>query len=186
MHLIIRTPLRLIVANFTPVVSVVDVYQKWAGPCTVLNPFLKAVRAEISTKNLLMIAAQADDIEPLKFYLLRKIAELLLFANCWRANKNWSALIVAGVFSLRNCGWVVERFFFICFLEVVLREQYVTSAWTPPTMSSPASGPLSGRLALKGACFRMRMTLGVVIIRSLVCAICVQGRLRSGSGVALI
>ena len=40
-------------------------------------------------------------------------------------------------------------------------------------------------LALKNACFRMRITLGVVLIRSLVCAICAPGRLRSGFGVAL-
>ena len=44
---------------------------------------------------------------------------------------------------------------------------------------------VSCRLTLKDACFRMRITLGVVLIRSLVCAICVPGRLRSGSGVAL-
>ena len=55
--------------------------------------------------------------------------KLLLFANCWSANKFWSASIVAGVFSLRNCGWLVERFFF-CYPEDVLGEQYVTSSWT--------------------------------------------------------
>ena len=44
---------------------------------------------------------------------------------------------------------------------------------------------VSCRLALKEACVRMRITLGIVLIRSLVCAICVPGRLRSGSGVAL-
>ena len=40
-------------------------------------------------------------------------------------------------------------------------------------------------LALQGAHFRVRITLGVILIRSLACAICVSGRLRSGSGVAL-
>ena len=40
-------------------------------------------------------------------------------------------------------------------------------------------------LAAEDACFRMRITLGVVLIRSLVCAKCVPGGLRSGSGVAL-
>ena len=62
--------------------------------------------------------------------LLWKFTELLLFANCWRANKNWSASIVASVFSLRKCGWLVERFFF-CFPEDVQGGQYVTSSWTP-------------------------------------------------------
>ena len=41
------------------------------------------------------------------------------------------------------------------------------------------------RLVVEDACFKMRITLGVVFIRSLVRAICVSGRLRSGSGVAL-
>ena len=45
-----------------------------------------------------------------------------------------SASIVAGVFSLWNCGWLVERFFF-SFPEGVLWEQYVTSSWTPVIMS---------------------------------------------------
>ena len=36
--------------------------------------------------------------------LLLTLAELLFVANCWGANKIWSASIVAGVFSLRNCG----------------------------------------------------------------------------------
>ena len=41
-------------------------------------------------------------------------------------------------------------------------------------------------LALRDARFRMKNTLGVVLIRSLVSAICILGRLRSNSGVALI
>ena len=40
-------------------------------------------------------------------------------------------------------------------------------------------------LTLKGARFRMRITLGVVLNSPLVCAICVPGCLRSGSGLAL-
>ena len=40
-------------------------------------------------------------------------------------------------------------------------------------------------LAADDACFRMIITLGVVLIRSLVRAKCVLGRLRSGSGAAL-
>ena len=45
------------------------------------------------------------------FMMLLKLAELLLLANRWRANKIWSASIAAGVFSLRNCGWLVGRTF---------------------------------------------------------------------------
>ena len=41
--------------------------------------------------------------------LLLKLAELLLLTYCWTANKLWSASIVAGIFPLRNCGWLVER-----------------------------------------------------------------------------
>ena len=44
---------------------------------------------------------------------------------------------------------------------------------------------VSDRLVVEDACFRMRITLGVILIRSLVRAICVPGHLRSGSGVAL-
>ena len=85
--------------------------------------------------------------------LLWKLAEFLLFANCLRAYKTFSASIVAGVFSLRDCGWLGERFVF-CFPEDVLGEQYVTSSWfpvmsrrlpicsvAPVTISWPSSGP---------------------------------------------
>ena len=44
---------------------------------------------------------------------------------------------------------------------------------------------VSCSLALKDARFKMRITLGVVLIRSLVCTVCVPGCLRGGSGVAL-
>ena len=54
--------------------------------------------------------------------LLLKLTELLFVANCWRANNIWSASIVAGVFSLQNCAWLVEPAFF-CFLDEVPREQ---------------------------------------------------------------
>ena len=40
-------------------------------------------------------------------------------------------------------------------------------------------------LALRDTCFRMNITLGAVLIRSLVCAKCIPGYLRSGSGLAL-
>ena len=62
--------------------------------------------------------------------LLLKLAELLFVANCWRANKCWFASIVAGVFSLRNCCWLVERAFF-CFPEEVPGEQYEIRSWFP-------------------------------------------------------
>ena len=45
---------------------------------------------------------------------------------------------------------------------------------------------VSCRLVVEDACFSMRITLGVVFIRSLVCAKCVPGRLRSGCGMAWI
>ena len=41
------------------------------------------------------------------------------------------------------------------------------------------------RLVVEDACFKMRITLGAVLIRSLACTKCIPGRLRSGSGVAL-
>ena len=63
-----------------------------------------------------------------------KVRRILLVANCRRANKIWSASIVAGVFSLQNCGWLVGRFFF-CLPEDILGQQYVTSLWAPVTKS---------------------------------------------------
>ena len=44
--------------------------------------------------------------------LLLKSTEKLFVANCWGANSIWSASLVAGVFSQRNCGWLVESAFF--------------------------------------------------------------------------
>ena len=45
---------------------------------------------------------------------------------------------------------------------------------------------VSRRLVVKDACFRMRISLGVVLFRTLVFAMSVPGRLWSGSGVAQI
>ena len=60
---------------------------------------------------------------------------------------------------------------------------------TSRELLSPCLGPLPGessrRLVVEDACFRMRITLGVVLIRSLFPAMCVSGPLRSGSGVVL-
>ena len=81
-----------------------------------------------------------DNLENL-LVLLWKFAELLLFTNCWRANKNWSASIVAWVFLLRNCGWLVERFF-SAFLKI-----YWGSGWWLPRilLLSPCPGDLLGQ-----------------------------------------
>ena len=62
--------------------------------------------------------------------LVLNMAEILLLSNSWGANKIWSASIVAGVVSLRNYDWLVERacFDFVkrsqeskteCFLELL-------------------------------------------------------------------
>ena len=55
------------------------------------------------------------------------LAEVVLFANFWRIIKIWPALIVAWVFSLRDCGWLVERFFF-WYPKDALGQHYVTSS----------------------------------------------------------
>ena len=44
---------------------------------------------------------------------------------------------------------------------------------------------VSHRLVAEDACFSMRITLGFVLIRSLVCTKCVPGHLPRGSGMAL-
>ena len=41
------------------------------------------------------------------------------------------------------------------------------------------------RLVVEDASLRIKITLGIVLIRSLACTQCVPRRLRSGSGVAL-
>ena len=81
--------------------------------------------------------------------LLLKFAELFLFANCWRANTFWSPSIVARVFSLRNCGWLVERSFF-CFPEDVLEEH----KWLPRELLSPCRGHLLGQSFASSGCGR--------------------------------
>ena len=54
---------------------------------------------------------------------------------------------------------------------------------------SPFRGHLFGQNFVSSgcvdACFRMRITLGVLLIRSVVYVVCVPGRLWSGSGVGL-
>ena len=80
-----------------------------------------------------------DNLEIL-LILLWKFTELLLFDNCWRAKKIWSASIVARLFSLQNYGWLLERYFF-GLTETVLGEQYMASSWTPVIMSCASSRP---------------------------------------------
>ena len=65
--------------------------------------------------------------------LLLKLPEFLFVANCWRANKIWSASTVAEVISLRNCGWLVERAFF-CFPDEVPGERWGIYSSIPVTM----------------------------------------------------
>ena len=79
-----------------------------------------------------------------------KFMEFLLLANCWRANKIWLASIVAGLMSMRNCGWLVERAFFFNPKEVP-REQYGISYWTPVTIWNVSSGSESVKLLVRQA-----------------------------------
>ena len=65
---------------------------------------------------------------------------IVVVANYWWPSKTWSASIVAGVFPLRYCGWLVE-WFFLCFPEDVEGKQLVTSSWTHVTLSRSSSGP---------------------------------------------
>ena len=52
-------------------------------------------------------------------------------------------------------------------------------------LSQPSSGPQFRVVWLRDACFRIRIILVVVLVRSQVCAKCVPGCLWSGSGVTL-
>ena len=99
--------------------------------------------------------------------LFLKLAEILLFATCWSTNKIWSASIVARVFSLGKCGWLVERAFF-CLPEEAPEEQQGTPFWTPVTMWEVSSGSESVWLLARQAenstsgwgSFRERSPLG--------------------------
>ena len=109
---------------------------------------------------------------------------------CWKFSvkfaekKIWSASNISGVFSLRNCGWLVDQFF-CCLLKMFQGSsgnfflnscyQVVAIFWVWVFCN----------LTLINACFRRRFTLRVVLARSLICAKCVPGRLRCESGVAL-
>ena len=98
--------------------------------------------------------------------------------------KIWSASIAAGVFSLRISGWLLEWFIF-CLPDNLLGEQYVTSSWTPVTLSCH----LLGQSFASSVCVRCLLQdeghsgsrpysfLGLCQMRS--------GRLQSGSRVAL-
>ena len=83
-------------------------------------------------------------LEILLMFLLR-LAELPLLANCWRATQFCSASIIPGVFSLRKCGWPVERAFFH-FLEEVPGEQHGVSPWTLVTLWEVSSRSKSAEL----------------------------------------
>ena len=65
--------------------------------------------------------------------LLLKLSELLVALQLLEGQQTWAASIVAGVVSLWNCGWLVERVF-LCLLENVQEGQYRNSSWSPVTM----------------------------------------------------
>ena len=115
---------------------------------------------------------------------LMEICRLVVVCNCWRVNKNWSASIVAGLFSLRNCGWLVERFFLLSWRCTwgKVRDCLVNSCHHVVAIFW---ANFLCCLATEDACFSMRITLGVVLIRSLVWTKCVPGHFWSGSPVDL-
>ena len=67
------------------------------------------------------------------------MAELLLLANCWRANETWCVSIGKRVLSLQNCSWLVERAFF-WLPDEVPGEQWGIPSWTLVTMWESSSG----------------------------------------------
>ena len=68
-----------------------------------------------------------------------KICGFVFVRQLLKGQQIWSTPIVAGMYSLRNCGWLVGCFFF-CIPEAVLGKQYVTFSWTPVNMSWPSAG----------------------------------------------
>ena len=134
--------------------------------------------------------------------LLGKFADLLLFANCWSASKIWSASIVAGgvLFLL---SWRCTRgavcvmlaanlFCSSCHHIVVAETLFLNSYHHVVAFCSSCHHVVAVfwarvlcHLVVEEARFRMRVTLGVILIRSLVYTKCVPGHLRSGCGMAL-
>ena len=102
--------------------------------------------------------------------MLLKLAELLLLANCWRANTIWSASIVEKVFSLVIFGWHVERASFF-FLQ--------TSQWSNKGFFLE----ILSQLIDWGSHFRMGIILGTSPIWLPTFNICFPGCPRNGSGV---
>ena len=115
--------------------------------------------------------------------LLWKFAELLLFANCWRANNIWSTSIVAGVFLLRNCGWMTGRTVFLLLpwrctrgavCDFLVNSSHIV-AITNLFCSSYHHvmaffwARILCHLAVEEARFRTKIILGVVFVRSLAC-----------------
>ena len=77
---------------------------------------------DFASKVGIVVVRDLGDFEILLMLLLLKLAEILFVAICWRANRNCSASIAAGVFSMGNCDWLVERAF-LCFPDEVPGEQ---------------------------------------------------------------
>ena len=86
----------------------------------------------LPSKAEIVVVRDSDSFEILILVFLN-LSELLLLVNCWRDNKDLSASIAAGVFSLLNFGWLVECAFF-CLPEDVRGEHYGNSSWTLVTI----------------------------------------------------
>ena len=99
---------------------------------------------------------------------------IMRMASFLRQKYNFFNVIKNSMFKLNQVDLVFGDFAFLFYFW--LRKHMITS-W-------PSSGDrVLCSLTLKDARFRMKITLGVVLIRSLVRAVCVPGHLRSGSGV---
>ncbi|XP_024117082.1 thioredoxin domain-containing protein 6 [Oryzias melastigma] len=67
--------------------TVVDVYQKWCGPCKAIVRHLRKVKNELGDVLLHFATAEADSIEDLKMYRGKCTPTFLFYAGqhsyCW-------------------------------------------------------------------------------------------------------
>ena len=115
--------------------------------------------------------------------LLLNLAELLLLANCWKANKIWSASIVTRCLYCWFVAYLLSTFSFVS----LKNSQLSKNDFLPERLSPCHRSRLSHKLVFFGSerpLLQTKITLEVVLIRYLFQVKRVSGCLRSRSRVA--
>ena len=102
----------------------------------------------------------------------------VLFLFSWR----WTTGAVCDFFVISCQTLMISTMFCVCCHHVVAIPSFSLDSYHHVGIIFWAR--FLGYLAAEEACFRMRVILGVIFIRSFACTQCVPGGLRSGSGIA--